>query len=450
MIKPSMTLPAPIEAEFPEPLQCLFVPKRHKVLWGGRGAGRSWGVARALLLIGTSKVIRVLCVRELQNSISESVHKLLSDQISSLGLDNFYDVQVGKIVGRNGTSFAFEGIKNNTSKIKSYEGIDYCWVEEGNKVSRASWEVLIPTIRTEGSEIWITFNPELESDYTYKRFVKEPSGEFVANLANGLETTESFVIKMTWKDNPWFPSVLRTELEDLKKRDEDAYLNVWEGHCRQMLQGAVFAKELRRTLAEDRICKVPWDHETPVSAFWDLGHRDMTAIWFAQRVAMQWRILAYFEDSQEDIHYYLRHCQSKEWIYDTMYLPHDAKAKRLGQKRTIEATVRAAGFKVQVVPKISAKVNAINAARIIFPNCWFDESECEEGLNRLRHYTYTVKDGQLSEEPLHDDNSNGADAFMTLAQAIKAPKRRGLVGERLADRPKSKFIDEAPQLGWMN
>ena len=197
------------DALFPAPLQCLFQPKRTKVLWGGRGAGRSWGVARALLLIGSERAIRVLCVRELQNSISESVHKLLADQIVALGLEAFYDVQVGRIIGRNGTTFAFEGIKNNTSKIKSYEGIDRCWVEEANKVSRSSWEVLIPTIRKEGSEIWLTFNPELDTDYTYQRFVMSPS-------------EQSVVVKMTWRDNPWFPDVLKAEMEDLKARDSSS------------------------------------------------------------------------------------------------------------------------------------------------------------------------------------------------------------------------------------
>src|SRR3954468_1044247 len=144
------------EIEFPEALQCLFHPKRFKILWGGRGAGRSWGVARALLMIGANRPIRVLCVRELQNSIAESVHKVLSDQIEALGLGNHYSIEKAKVYGKNGTEFSFEGIKNNTTKIKSYEGIDYCWVEEAVKVSRNSWGILIPTIRREGSEIWMT------------------------------------------------------------------------------------------------------------------------------------------------------------------------------------------------------------------------------------------------------------------------------------------------------
>lgn len=424
-----------VNAEFPEKLQCLFQPKRHKVLWGGRGAGRSWGVARALLLIGTDRAIRVLCARELQNSISESVHKLLSDQIVALGLEGFYEIQVGKIMGKNGTTFAFEGIKNNTSKIKSYEGIDYCWVEEANKVSRASWQTLIPTIRKDGSEIWITFNPELATDYTYQRFVKSPSDDAIS-------------VKMTYRDNPWFPSVLEHERLDLKKRDPDAYDNVWEGNPLQMLEGVVFAKELRRAQDEGRICDVPWDQETPVDTFWDLGRRDMTSIWFAQRVAMQYRVLAYFEDSGEYINYYLKYCQAQPYIYGTFYMPHDASAKRIGEKRTIEKVTRGMGFKVQIVSRINKKVNAINAARIVFPNCYFDEDRCADGLDRLRHYRYSVVDGQLSKEPLHDENSNGADAFMAIGQSMKLGKGPSRLHETLA-RTKNKLGDVRAGLGWL-
>lgn len=429
-------LHAPIEinAEFPEKLHCLFAPRRYKVLYGGRGAGRSWGVARALLIQGTSEPLRILCCRELQNSIAESVHKLLSDQIEALGLGHFYEIQVAKIIGRNGTTFSFEGIKNNSKKIKSYEGIDRCWVEEANNVSKASWGILIPTVRKENSEIWLTFNPELETDYTYQYFVRNPS-------------KDTIVVKMNWRDNPFFPEVLREEKDKLKKLDEDSYLNIWEGNPLQMLEGVVFAKQLRRAQEDSRICHVPWHTETPVDTFWDLGRADMTTIWFVQRVAMQYRILAYFEDSGEDILYYLRECQNREYLYGTMYLPHDAKAKRMGQKHTIEQTVRKHGFKVTIVPRISQKVNAINAARLIFNQCYFDEDGCVDGLARLRRYKYKVVEGQFSQEPLHDENSHAADGFMTFAQAIKVPGR-GLDTQKLRSI-KSKFVDLTPGLGWL-
>lgn len=431
----------PPAAKFPQPLEVLFIPKRHKVMYGGRAAGRSWGCARALLLLGAQKAIRVLCARELQNSIADSVHRLLADQVTNLHLEHIYDVQASRIISRAGavpggqTSFAFEGIKNNATKIKSYEGIDYCWVEEANKVSRNSWEILLPTVRKENSEIWITFNPELDTDYTYERFVKKPS-------------ENSVVVKMTWRDNPWVPKSMLEEMEDLKNRDYEAYLNVWEGFTRQVLEGAVFAKELQRCQIENRITKVPWDRQIPVDTFWDLGRRDMTSIWFAQRVAMQYRVLEYFEDSAEDIQYYLRYLQNRPYTYGTHFLPHDAKAKRLGQQRTIEAACRAVFANVRVVDRISHKVNAINAARIIFPNCWFDEDNCADGLGRLRHYRYKVVDGQLSEEPLHDEASNGADAFMTLAQSLKEKKPKNRLGNKLKPLA-NKFMEDSPFQGWL-
>lgn len=402
-----MTQVPVIDAEFPAPLQCLFEPKRYKILWGGRGAGRSWGVSRALLIKGTDKPLRVLCARELQNSISESVHKVLSDQITALGLDSFYEVQAQRILGRNGTSFAFEGIKNNINKIKSYEGIDVCWVEEANKVSRNSWGVLIPTIRKEESEIWMTFNPELETDYTYVRFVKDA------------DPASMNVVKMTWRDNPFFPEVLREEMLRDKEYDYDHYLNIWEGHCIAVLEGAVYAKEIRKATEEGRICSVPYDHESPVDLFWDLGRADATAIWFAQRVAMQYRILDYLSGTGEgDVSEYLKLVQEKGYVIGTMWLPHDARAKRLGTKRTIQEQIQQAGYRTRIVPNIS-RTDGINAARLIFPNCWFDETRCFDGLQSLRHYHYKVWDGQYSNEPVHDWASDGADAFRYLALGLR-------------------------------
>jgi len=154
------------KAEFPLKLECLFKPSRYKVLYGGRGGAKSWGVARALLIKGAQAPLRVLCAREFQTSIKDSVHKLLCDQIEALGLLGFYEITQTSIRGKNGTEFSFVGLKNNVANVKSYEGVDVCWVEEAQTTSRMSWNVLIPTIRKEKSEIWITFNPELETRLT--------------------------------------------------------------------------------------------------------------------------------------------------------------------------------------------------------------------------------------------------------------------------------------------
>ena len=217
------------KAEFPVKLQGLFQKSRYKVLYGGRGGAKSWGIARALLILGAKNPIRILCAREFQTSIRDSVHKLLCDQIESLGLLGFYEITQASIRGRNGTEFSFVGLKNNVSNIKSYEGVDICWVEEAQTTSRLSWNILIPTIRKGGSEIWISFNPELETDETYQRFVANPPEDCIT-------------MRVNWSDNPWFPETLRLEKDSLKARDEEAYNQVWEGLCRQTVDGAIFAK----------------------------------------------------------------------------------------------------------------------------------------------------------------------------------------------------------------
>ena len=428
----------PIDANFPSPLRCLFTKKRYKILHGGRGGGRSWGVARCKLIQGVQTAQRVLCAREFQNSIADSVHKLLADQISALGMNYLWDVQQNRIIGANGSSFAFEGIKNNTTRIKSYEGIDSCWVEEAVKVTRSSWGILLPTIRKPNSDIIATLNLELDTDYTNQRFILNPDlrkcidPDVCGPNDDVMESSDSYVVKMTYKDNPYFPDVLRAEMEADKKRDYDYYLHVWEGHTIQQLEGAVYAKELRRATEEGRICDVRWDREQPVHTFWDLGRADRTAIWFAQRVAMQYRIIDYFEDSGEDITYYLKELQRREYTYGQTFLPHDAKAKKLGSKRSVEEITRHYGFDVRVVPKLSV-VDGINAARIIFPNCYFDKIRCQEGVDRLRHYRFRVVDGHLSNEPLHDDASDGADAFRYLAVGFKSPSgNKTSIGERLS------------------
>jgi phage terminase large subunit len=219
------------QAEFPAKLACLFEPKRYKVLHGGRGGAKSWGVARALLILAAKTPMRVLCAREFQVSIKDSVHKLLTDQTYAMGLDSFYEITQTTIRGKNGSEFFFIGLKNNITNVKSFEGVDICWVEEAQTVSKTSWNVLIPTIRKDGSEIWVTFNPELETDDTYQRFVVTPP-------------PNSVVQKITWRDNPWFPETLREEKDHLQVRDTEAYNTVWEGICRKTVDGAVFANEI--------------------------------------------------------------------------------------------------------------------------------------------------------------------------------------------------------------
>lgn len=204
------------QLELPEKLHRVFTgDARYRVALGGRGSAKSWGFARMALAKACEKPRRILCARELQNSIKESVHKLLSDQIEKLGLPGF---MVGESFIRhvNGSEFIFKGLRTNAGEIKSMEGIDICWVEEAQAVSEESWKVLIPTIRTAGSEIWVTFNPKKKTDPTSQRFIEDP-------------LPDSKIVRINYPDNPWFPGELRKEMEYQKRVDLATYLHVWEG-----------------------------------------------------------------------------------------------------------------------------------------------------------------------------------------------------------------------------
>ena len=400
------------QAEFPEKLSILFDSARYKVLYGGRGGAKSWGIARALLIIGARKTTRILCAREFQTSIRDSVHKLLSDQIIAMGLIDFYEITQNAIRGKNGTEFSFVGLKNNVANIKSYEGCDICWVEEAQTTSKLSWNVLIPTIRKEGSEIWISFNPELETDETFQRFI--------------VNTPENSIVqRINWSDNPWFPETLRLEKDALFVRDREAYNTVWEGVCRQTVDGAIFAKEMQQAEFEQRITRVPYDATKPVLAIFDIGWADATAVWFLQFVGMETRLIRYYETNQTTMSEILAKMQTFGYVYDTLYLPHDAQNKTLAANgRSIEDIVRNAGFNVRIIDRVPI-TDSINAARTIFSQCYFDRENCHEGLQCLRHYRYDVNPdtGTFSQKPLHDNYSHGADAFRYIGLMINEPKK---------------------------
>jgi len=417
-------------AEFPDKLQFLFEAHRYKIAYGGRGASKSWGFARALLILGAQRPLRILCARETQKSIADSVHHLLEEQIARLGLQACYEVQKQAILGRNGTEIIFAGLKHNIDNIKSLEACDICWVEEAQTVSKASWQKLIPTVRKDNSEIWVTFNPELETDDTFQRFVVSPPAGAV-------------VEKINFRDNPWFPEVLRGEIQELRAKDLDAYNHVWEGCCVSILEGAIYAQELRQVDQEGRITRVPYDPSRPVHTFWDLGYGDYTAIWFAQAFPFEFRVIDYLDGSRQALSHYLRALQAKPYLYGTDWLPHDARAKSLGTGKSIEDQMREAGRKVQIVPQLSI-ADGINAARTLFPRVWFDAERCADGLQYLRRYRYGIVQtlGTPTREPLHDDASHAADAFRYLSVALKPPKQQE---KKLPPAP----VRDLGAYGWM-
>lgn len=203
--------------------------RRHKIGRGGRGSGKSWSVARILIAMAYSQSLRVLCVREVQKSIKESSHRLLGDTIQAMGLGGFFDVQLNAIKGLNGSEFAFAGLQDHTAdSLKSYEGFDICWIEEAHTVTERSANILTPTIRKPGSELWWTYNPDQEEDYVHQ-------------LA-AMDDPNTLVIDINYPDNPWFPEELEMERVKLQRINPDLYEHIWEGKCRS-IGGILFKRE---------------------------------------------------------------------------------------------------------------------------------------------------------------------------------------------------------------
>lgn len=207
--------------------EALLDPARYKVFYGGRGAGKSYAFAQILLALASQRKLRILCARELQNSITDSVYRLLVDIINKHELHKSFDITKTEIRNSVGSEFIFKGLRHNVQEIKSLEGVDICWVEEAQSVSKESWDLLIPTIRKEKSEIWISFNPFKPEDETYNRFVLNPP-------------ENCLVVKVGWQDNPWFPETLRQEKDYCKRVNHEAYEHIWEGNPRIISEAQIF------------------------------------------------------------------------------------------------------------------------------------------------------------------------------------------------------------------
>jgi phage terminase large subunit len=410
--------------QFPKKLQCLFRPKRLKVLHGGRGSGKSWAVARALLIQGAQRPLRILCAREVQKSIKDSVHRLLTDQIQALGLGEFYEVLDTEIRGRNGSLFLFAGLAQHTvESIKSFEGVDVVWVEEAQVVTKRSWDVLTPTIRKEDkaagtqSEIWITLNPDMETDETYKRFVEHRPEE----------SPEAFVIQVNWRDNPWFPSVLEAERLQTQQRDPQNYANIWEGEPKRVSDGAIYRYEIEALYRDSRARNVPYDTLLRVHTVWDLGWNDAMTIGFWQRSGSEVRCIDYIEDSHRTIDWYVGQIEKRAYRWGTDFIPHDGRARNIQTGKSTEEALQAMGRNVVVLPALDIE-EGIKAARLMFPRVYIDQTarEVQTGfsgparlLECLKRYQRQVNQRTMEATiPLHDEYSHGADMFRYAGMAV--------------------------------
>ncbi|WLW64299.1 PBSX family phage terminase large subunit [Achromobacter aegrifaciens] len=389
--------------EFPEKLQCLFEPARYKVAHGGRGSAKSWSFARALLALGAQRKLRILCTREVQKSIKDSVHKLLSDQIEAIGLGWFYQIQNNEIRGANGTEFLFAGLADHTvESIKSYEGVDVVWVEEAHKVSKRSWDILIPTIRKEGSEIWISLNPELETDETYSRFVIDPPANAV-------------VVQINYSDNPWFPAVLEQERVDCLRRDPKGYPQIWEGKCLPAVAGAIYYDEIQAAQEEGRIARVPYDPMLKAHVIFDLGWNDAMFVSIVQRVRSELRVIESMEDSHKTLDWWSAELRKKNLNWGTVFLPHDGEHRDFKTAKSAKEIMEALGWTVKITPNLKVE-EGIRLTRMAFPQMVFDKDKAARIVQCAKRYRRSVNQ-QTNEPgaPLHDEWSHGADNLRYVA-----------------------------------
>ncbi len=225
-----------MSVKLPESFEFLFakvaddgLPVRYRACHGGRGSAKSHSFAQALILKAAQEPLRIGCFREIQKSIRDSVKRLLDDKIRDSGLSELFESTDTEIRGLNGSLFIFGGLRTNPDAVKSTEGIDIAAVFEANRVSQRSWDLLVPTVRKAGSEIWAEWNPELETDPVDQKF-RGPSGA----------PPGSIVRQVNWVDNPFFPDVLRQELEWDQRRDPDKYQHIWMGAYQRNSEARVF------------------------------------------------------------------------------------------------------------------------------------------------------------------------------------------------------------------
>ena len=396
-----------VPAEFPDPLlPGIFEPHRYKVLDGGRGSAKSWSVARALLILGTQKPLRILCARETQKSIRDSVHQLLMDQMIRLKIAGEYLAQQVNITGRNGTMFAFAGLSDLTAEsIKSFEGFDIVWIEEARVVTDRSWKILIPTIRKEGSEIWITFNPEMDTDPVWKRFVEQPP-------------PDTWRCTLNWRDNPWFSSVLEQErLHAQATLSKVEYENIWEGKLRPTVEGAIYAEEIADMLAQRRVCELPYDPYHRVYPVVDIGWNDTMSIGFWQRHLSQLRCIDYLEDDHKTWDWYSKQLRERPYNYGTLFLPHDGAKGNPQTGKTDQQILEGLGWTIRVLDRHDPE-QGIRDTRMAMKTMAMDNVKCAELLEHLKRYRRTIpKTTQEPSTPMHDQHSHGADMVRYAAQA---------------------------------
>jgi phage terminase large subunit len=391
--------------------------------YGGRGSAKTRTFAKmtAIRAYMWSKAGRegiILCARQFMNSLDESSLEEIKAAIrSEEWLADQFEIGEKYIRTKEGrVSYKFAGLDRNIASIKSKARILLCWVDEAEPVTEEAWQTLIPTLREEDSELWVTWNPKRKNSATHKRF----------RLTNDPRTK---MVEMNWRDNPWFPAILeRARTKDLNERP-DSYEHVWEGAFVTAIEGAYFAASLNLAKHEGRIGRVAADPLMSIKAFWDLGGRgmksDATAIWIAQFVGREIRVLDYYEAVGQPLSAHVNWLRERKYDKAVCVLPHDGAPVNPVADASWQSALEEAGFDVDVIPNqgAGAAKMRIEAVRRIFPAIWFNADTTEAGREALGwyHEKKSDDDRDVGLGPEHDWSSHGADAFGLMCVAYEAP-----------------------------
>lgn len=378
-------------------------PVRWRGLKGGRDSAKSHSNARMALVRGIANTERVLYVRETQNSLADSAHQLLADLIQQMNIGYYYDVQKQYIKGNNGTQFSFNGLSRETAdSLKSKEGTTICVLQEAQNISARSLDILVPTIRAPGSELWAEWNPDQETDAIDQRLVVNcPDDAIVAHV--------------NYTDNPWASKALDSDRETMRRTDPEKFAHVYLGQYQPAVEGAIFYNEVCALKSSNRLCNVPADPMLKTHWIWDLGYNDYMSILGVQRQASEIRIVHYIEDRLQTYAYYDQRIRSLGYRNGKLWMPHDARAHSAESGRSPQEIMQQLGWEVEIVPDVGVE-QGINLLRMLFSRLYVDKARAGDWLSRMaRYHRHINKKTGTGTTPVHDEDSHGADCGRYMA-----------------------------------
>lgn len=405
-------MPRSLEFLTPAVFEPFLEPCRYKGAYGGRGSGKSHHFAEAIIEGAMMyRGSRSVCIREVQRSLKESSKRLIEDKLIAHGIGQVDGFKVfNEVIQTPGDGIiTFQGMQDHSAEtIKSLEGYRVAWVEEAQTLSHRSLALLRPTIRSDGSELWFSWNPRRKTDAVDAMFMGEGRPD------------ESVLVEANWSDNPWFPKVLEQERLECLHKNPEQYPHIWEGKYATVLEGAYYARYLAMAEQDGRISNVGEDPLMTVRLFCDIGGTGATAdaftMWAGQFIGKEIRALKYYEAVGQPLGHHLDWLRTNKYTPDRaqIWLPHDGDSNDSVYDVSYKSAFEKAGYTVTVIPnqgRGAAKAR-IECGRRLFPRVWFDRAGTEAGRAALGWY-HEKKDEvrNIGLGPSHDWASHGADSF---------------------------------------